>query len=103
MSTIGNNGTSDTEDGLEIFFWKGQKFYRCPKKWESGASCKFASYEKRDVIEHMSSPHTADGKPPDGVVRRAVSPVLDSEGKQIIREYKEERIPTEFQNARFKQ
>jgi len=86
-----------TEDGYEIFYWKGQKRYRCPLRWESGARCEYDTYNLEYMREHVAGPHTYSGKAP--AVRRSVSPVLDSEGRQIV---KETAVPSEFERLHFR-
>lgn len=75
----------DGESGLEYFFWKGQKRYRCPIVWEGGNRCEWDHPNLTDVWEHMRAPHTFDGKPASPqVVER--SPIVDPAGQPIYRE-----------------
>jgi len=90
-----------TEDGFEIFLWKGFKFYRCNRKWESGDVCAYATQEKDELIRHIGQPHTRNGKAAEKA-KRVVSPILGPEGEQIIREIPTEQIPEEHRRAEFK-
>lgn len=87
------------EDGFEIFLWKGFKYFRCSRMWESGARCEFTAHEKAEIIKHAASPHTRDGKPAERS-KQVVSPLVDHEGKQIIREVP---VPAGYENAKFKE
>lgn len=90
------------EGDIPIFFWCGQKRYRCPLIWESGAACDYDTYDIDAMRDHIGQPHTASGKPRTG--RATVSPLFDHEGKQIIHAPIEEReIPEQFRNLKFKQ
>lgn len=90
------------EHGFEIFTVQGQKRYRCPEKWESGARCKFDTYDLEYMRKHASSPHTRDGKPRQNRQRMETSPILDAEGKPITREYREPKLPEDFEYVPFK-
>ncbi len=89
------------EHGYEIFFVQGQKRYRCPELWESGARCMFDTYDLEYLKRHVAGPHTRDGKPRPKR-RVEVSPILDAEGNPITREYREPELPAEFENVTFK-
>lgn len=39
---------------IESFFWKGQKRYRCPLNWESGAKCHFDTNSLDELHKHMA-------------------------------------------------
>ncbi len=94
------------ENGLEVIFWKGQKRYRCPRKWESGAECEYDTHDLTMMAEHMRGPHTRDGKPAQSLPK-FISPILDASGNQIIREVKsvepDTPVSPEFEHHRFKQ
>jgi hypothetical protein len=86
---------------IETFEWKGQTRYKCPRKWESGAQCEYNHYDLSALRAHAAEPHTRTGK---GVQREViVSPLLDAQGKQIIRERAPEpEVPAEFEGLTFK-
>jgi len=84
------------EYGYEVFWVQGQKRYRCPELWESGAKCMFDTYDLEYMRRHVAGPHTRDGKPRPKK-RMEVSPIFDAEGNQIVREYREPELPPEFE------
>lgn len=91
------------EGDIEIYYWCGQKRYRCPLKWESGAKCAYDTYDIDALREHISVPHTANGKPKESG-RTVVSPIYDHNGKQIVRqEFKDREVPAELRTLKFKQ
>lgn len=45
---------NDDLANIETFYWKGQKRYRCPLDWESGAKCAFNTPDHSALIEHMA-------------------------------------------------
>lgn len=86
--------------GLEFFLWKGQKRWKCPLKWEGGAACSFDSYDLGAMRDHMTIPHTQDGKPSE---RTEVSPLFDHEGKQIVKTvFKDRPVPPDERKVKFK-
>jgi len=66
---------------IETFYWKGQKRYRCPLNWESGAKCSFNTPDRTALIEHMAKGgHTREAH--KNVVETSASefsPVLSAE------------------------
>jgi hypothetical protein len=79
------------EGEFEIFYWGGQKRYRCNQYWETGAKCQYDTYDREALIRHISQPHSESGKrkksaPPPP--RTVVSPILGPDGKQIVHEAK---------------
>jgi hypothetical protein len=42
-----------TQPQIEMFMWKGQKRYRCPLNWESGAKCMYDTYSIEELHQHM--------------------------------------------------
>ena len=45
---------SKAKPEIESFFWKGQKRYRCPLNWESGAKCHFDTNSLDELHKHMA-------------------------------------------------
>ena len=86
--------------GLEFFMWKGQKRWKCPMTWESGDRCAFDTHDLDAMREHMTQPHTRDGKP---AVTQVTSPLVDHEGKPIVREvFRDRPVTPDAQKVRFK-
>lgn len=69
------------ENGIEVFYWRGQKRYRCPKKWAAGgAPCQFDTYSLDVLNRHMREVHgLPDGQ--KGMVRR--SAILGPKGEDV--------------------
>lgn len=74
--------TKEKEGDFEIFFWNGQKRYRCNLIWESGVKCIFDTFDYRDLLAHVSAPHTYSGK--RAVTPRSVSPIVGPRGEEIV-------------------
>lgn len=86
----------DEATGLRYFWFKGQKRYRCPTLWESGAHCERDHYDPEYIRHHAREPHTADGNAkPVKIVQQ--SALVDHRGDPIRYE-----VPAELQNIRFK-
>lgn len=78
---------SEKEGDFEIFYWSGQKRYRCNQTWESGIKCEFDTFDYRALLDHVSSPHTYSGKrAPVAQKIRSVSPIVGPNGEEIIHE-----------------
>src|ERR1035441_6677021 len=74
----------DLETGLDVFYFAGQKRYKCPLNWESGERCAYDTYDLSDMRKHIGrAPHSMSGKSPTQVLRR-VSYLVDGEGKPIV-------------------
>src|ERR1035441_4757717 len=87
----------DLETGLDVFWWSGQKRYKCPLSWESGERCAYDTYDLSEMRKHISkAPHSLSGKLPTQTQRRTSS-LLDGKGNPII----VEEIPTELQDVHF--
>jgi len=86
--------------GIETYFWKGQKRWCCPKKWESGDKCGYSTHDQEQLVAHMSGPHTRSGKPALPTTPR-VSAVLDSEGNPFVYPTEPE-LPEEYKDYGFK-
>lgn len=89
------------EGDFEIFLWKGQKRYRCNQKWEFGDACTWNTHDMELLMEHISKPHTRDGKPMKKAPQTVVSPIVDERGEQIVRELTQEEA-AEYKDFRFK-
>ncbi len=88
----------EIEDGFSVFWWRGQKRYRCNHAWQDGSACAFDSYELDVVKRHSAEPHnSAQGAKAASVKRGSVSPIVGSRGEQIISDG-----PGEFAGARFR-
>ena len=96
---MSDNPQIDPETGLEFYFFKNQKRYKCPTLWESGARCQFDHYDPRYVLDHSMDPHTKDGKPkPAQQVRlQRASSLVDANGKAILYD-----VPDDLKNIGFK-
>lgn len=82
---------------FETFTWKGQKRYRCARKWESGAQCEYDTYDLNELRNHLMEPHNRAGKIPVAPAPR-LSPIVDEKGGPIF----SEEVPEEFQDVRFR-
>lgn len=97
MSDVNN----PRENGFEYFFFAGQKRYLCNRTWEGGAKCKYDTYDMEEIVRHASGPHTRSGRPVPKQ-RQEVSPILDSEGRQIVRPHVERELPPDHDEAFFR-
>lgn len=73
-------------DNVEMFLWKGQKRYRCPGHWESGAKCQYDTSDPNMLVKHMASPHlravpTEAGTPPAPTAAPVPATVADTEAQ----------------------
>lgn len=92
------------EGDIEVFYWCGQKRYRCPLSWESGAKCSYDTYDLEALKGHLSQPHNATGEQRKTNTRTVVSPIYDHEGKQIVRqEFHDREVPEHLKHLKFKQ
>jgi hypothetical protein len=80
--------TKDKEGEFEIFFWNGQKRYRCNQRWENGIPCAFDTFDYRALIEHVTQPHGYSGRRAPALPRKVISPIVGPQGEEIIREEK---------------
>lgn len=88
----------DPKTGWETFVFMGQRRYRCPCCWESGARCKYDTYDVEQMHEHIRQPHTRTGNP--APPRRVqVSPILDADGKPIVKEFQPPTLPADFETG----
>jgi hypothetical protein len=85
-------------DLFEQRLWKNQTRYSCNQFWESGTKCEFDTHSMELMEDHIRTPHTYSGKPLK-TSRQRVSPILDSDGNQIVHT---EPSP-EFQDYQFKE
>ena len=94
-----DNPNIDPATGLEFYFFKNQKRYRCPTMWEAGVRCHYDHYDPEEVLEHSKGAHTASGKPkPAQVVQlKRTSALVDQDGKPIVYD-----VPEDLQNISFK-
>jgi hypothetical protein len=88
---------TQTEGDFEIFFWKGQKRYRCNQRWEGGGKCEFDTFHYPDLLAHISQPHTYSGKRAPSTPRRVVSPIVGPQGEEIAHE-----VDPEISGAKFR-
>jgi hypothetical protein len=84
---------TDTEGEFEIYWWGGQKRYKCNQKWSTGDPCQFDTYDREALIRHISQPHSEvrQRKPP-AVPPKVVSPIVGPKGEPLVREVGEARF-----------
>jgi hypothetical protein len=84
------------EGDFEVFFAGEQKRYRCNQFWSTGARCWYDTYDKEELLRHVSQPHSETGKRAKPPKRRTVaSPILGPDGNQIVRDVNEARFREE--------
>jgi hypothetical protein len=84
------------EDGFEIVYYSGHKYYKCNQYWSTGHKCAFESFDKEEIIAHAGDPHSETGRRVKRQTRTVVSPILGKDGEQIVREQ-------DINEARFKE
>jgi len=75
------------EGDFEIFYLGGQKRYRCNQYWSTGHRCWYDTYDKAELLRHISQPHSETGKrfkPKQQLPVRVVSPVLGPDGRPVV-------------------
>ena len=84
---------------FESFTWKGQKRYRCNRKWESGTACTYDSYDLETLRAHVMEPHNYTGKDQGPRVERRSRFAQEEDGKPV----EQETVPAELQDYKFKE
>lgn len=94
----GENENIERIDGesLEVFYWRGQKRYRCPRAWESGARCEYDTYDLTEMRQHLRSPHTRSGAFPKETKVQRTSPIVDEHGENFVVESDLSEAPFHF-------
>jgi hypothetical protein len=85
--------------GFEVFHWKGQKRYKCPREWEDGSRCSYDTYDLQQMAQHLRDPHNREGKipkRPQKVIHE--SPILNSSGKPFLAE-----VSPDLRSVKFKE
>jgi hypothetical protein len=80
----------EKEGEFEIFYWRGQKRFRCNQTWPNGTPCAYDTFDYQDLLAHVGQPH---GRP-RSIKQKVISPIVDPAGQPIVRE--------EFDSVEFK-
>lgn len=78
--------SKETEGDFEVFYWNGQKRFRCNQKWENGVPCGFDTFNYQDLLTHVSQPHNLSGKRRKLPAPPQPSRIVGPDGEPVVRE-----------------
>jgi hypothetical protein len=73
--------TKEMEGEFEIFFWQGQKRYRCNQKWANGTPCSYDTFDYQTLLDHIKEPHGRSRKTKAAPV---ASFILGPDGEPLV-------------------
>ena len=92
----------EREGDFEIFYFGGQKRYKCNQFWVTPTSriaCQYDTYDYNMLLHHISQPHSEEKKKTKPRPTVIVSPILGPDGDPITYEVSD----ADVRGARFKE